>query len=546
MTSVRLAQIVRSWELPLDRRSEKEAIASVAALPLAARADESEFQLKLEIATEEWLEQARAAPILVDAFDVALEHTSTELVSLTAQAYIQLHSQLTEQKGDAARLSNSMARRLLSRSSLIVYLLKYENFSCSQVARLLSETEKSLRISYHSVVAIARKLNVLPALSLPEAGDDLWLSDSELSLMLFPDSSIAESCSIAGDQIAIWTPECDVASLLQRLVRSVDNDQEQFWPYLQMLHWCLLPLEFYDHPVSYLYEFAPRGRVGLSLFSRYPAVTGNPVLNNAKAVQRLNYSWASNRGGDAAHALVEILDVLESLPFVPRRHAGGILRAWLIRMVDLLGVEASKIDLPVTDVIFHRVIDYVIETDTNTQGVIEQRVIDCLAVLAYGREGWRAKGLGDGVNASNFSRHKLGDVEFTNVDERRAIALEAHGGHLSVTYVQDHARSLSRIIQQRLVESWDALDDPQAWSVDVLFVAHSCAPSGLPEAEIMHGVSVEYNYLTYLEFAKLAMARSTSTERLESFNSLVVNRLNDGTVRESTKREFMRIAELPS
>lgn len=75
------------------------------------------------------------------------------------------------------------------------------------------------------------------------------------------------------------------------------------------------------------------------------------------------------------------------------------------------------------------------DNETYTQGVLEQRIVDGLALLAFSGEGWRPKGIGDSVNASNLSRRKLGDVEFTNVDGRTAIALEAHGGQLSINYV---------------------------------------------------------------------------------------------------------------
>ena len=184
------------------------------------------------------------------------------------------------------------------------------------------------------------------------------------------------------------------------------------------------------------------------------------------------------------------------------------------------------------------------ERETYTQGVIEQRVVDALAVLVFDEPGWRARGLGDGVNASNFSRHKLGDIEFTNIDDRYAIALEAHGGHLSATYVKDHARSLSRIIEQRLAESWSAIDDPEEWIVEVLFVAHTRDTSGLPTTETLHNVNVVYKYIDYSELVDRARGHSTAEERIGVLDFYVIEKLNADTVRESTREKFRKIISL--
>lgn len=210
-------------------------------------------------------------------------------------------------------------------------------------------------------------------------------------------------------------------------------------------------------------------------------------------------------------------------------------------MIELCTVKPVLLDLTVTNDLFAAVTDYITENETYTQGVIEQRVVDCLAVLAFDGEGWRARGLGDGVNASNLSRHKLGDVEFANVDKRRAIALEAHGGHLSVTYVADHTRSLGRIVEQRLAESWLALDDPEAWNVKVLFVAHSRDADGLPLAKTLHGVNVTYEYIDYSELVERAVAVSSPSDRIAAFELHVVKRLNARTVRESVREKFREI-----
>lgn len=536
-----LAQVVHSWELPLAIDQEAAALEAVATLGVAKGLEPEDYALILEEATERWQATGTIDPQLRSAVDEALKATPDVLDEIDAKAYFEMYRRLRDGGGDVASLTHSVSRRLLSRASLVAHLLREERFSCSQVARLLAATEASLDVPHGAISVIARRLGLLPGLDRDAAGQELWDSDLALSLALFPDSSVEETSTITGEETDTWLPEVDVELLLRRLSRSDQPDEEPFWPYLQMLHWCLTPIEFYDHPASYLYEFAPRGHVGLDLFGRYPTVTGNPVLNNAKAVQTLNSTWARNRGGDDAHALVSLLGTIESLPFVPRRQVARVLRAWLLRLIELCTVEPVPIEVEVTDELFAVVTDYVAENETYTQGVIEQRVVDALSVLAFDKQGWRARGLGDGVNASNLSRHKLGDVEFANVDERRAIALEAHGGHLSVTYVKDHARSLSRIIEQRLAESWSALDDPEAWTVEVLFVAHSRDSSGLPSAEVLHGVNVVYKYIDYRELVNSAREDSTAADRIAAFELHVIEKLNGDTVRESTREKFREV-----
>lgn len=536
-----LAQVVHSWELPLAIGKEAAALEAVARLGSASGLEPDDFALILKEATERWQAAGTIDPQLRRAVNEALKFTPDVLDEVDAKTYFEMYQRLRDGTNDVASLTHSVARRLLSRASLVAHLLGEERFSCSQVARLLAATEASLDVPHGAVSVIARKLGRLPALQRDAAGQELWDSDQALSLALFPDSSVKETNTIAGDETNTWLPEVDVESLLRRLSKSDQPGEEPFWPYVQMLHWCLVPIEFYDHPASYLYEFAPRGYVGLDLFARYPTVTGNPVLNNAKAVQTLNSTWARNRGGDDAHALVSLLGVIESLPLVPRRQVARVLRAWLVRLIELCTIKPTPIKTEVTDELFTVVADYVSENETYTQGVIEQRVVDALSALAYGKPGWRARGLGDGVNASNLSRHKLGDVEFANVDERRAIALEAHGGHLSATYVKDHARSLSRIVEQRLTESWSALDEPEAWTIEVLFVAHSRDSQGLPLDDVLHGVNVVYKYIDYHELVNNAREDSTAADRIAAFELHVIEKLNGDTVRESTREKFRAI-----
>jgi hypothetical protein len=240
--------------------------------------------------------------------------------------------------------------------------------------------------------------------------------------------------------------------------------------------------------------------------------------------------------------LVALLESLESLPHVTRRQLARLFRAWLYRVIELETSTAIPLPDSLTAGEVERVVSFVTANESNTQGVLEQRIVDGLAVLAFGGDGWRPRGIGDSVNASNLSRRKLGDVEFANVDDRTAIALEAHGGHLSLTYVRDHQRSLARIVDHRLSESWSALDDPSAWKIRVIFVAHSRDVSGLPTKEFIHKVEIHYEYWDYQRLVQEAASRTTRIGDDASFRSNSVAPLNSRTTRQSVRDKFLSIA----
>ncbi len=526
--------------LPLKRTAHDDVVAALADFGRIKGLSPEDLALVLQEGLEAWELSGNVGDVLRDALNVALRSTPDVLERVDGPAYLRMYTRLRTRSGDVAGLTHSLARDLLSRSALIAHLLKEERLSCSQIARLLASTDTKLDVSYGSIAVVARELGMLPELPRGSGYEDLWNRDRDLSLHLFPDSSVEETNQIAAEAVEAWVQEVDVLNLLGCLNPFQSEAAEPSWPYLQILHWCLTPLEYFDHPASYLYEFKPRGQAGETLFRNYPAVTGNPVLNNAKAVETLNQTWSRNRGGEDAHALVALLGALEAIPAVPRREAARVVRAWLWRVIELRTIEPNLLESTPTQAGIDLVTNFITAHETNTQGVIEQRVVDYLSYLSFGWPGWRPRGLGDGVNASNFSRHKLGDVEFTNVDERSAIALEAHGGHLSATYVRSHQKSLARIVDQRLEESWANLDDPSNWNIRVIFVAHSRS-TDLPLFDVLHGVPVTYEYLNYAQLIDMANAESAEHDRIAAFEVHVLDAMNRRTVRESARQRFREI-----
>lgn len=534
-----ISELYNELQLPLDPGHDDDAIEAIRAIRSASVPSEQDLAILLGEGLDDWQAEDSPNALVQQVIGVALEAGADDFGAIDGKQYVSLYSRLRAGTADAVGLSHIVAQRLLSRTSLIAHLLHAERLSCSQIARLLQATESRLEVPANAVQVIASSLRLKPTLDRQQAGPDLWAADQRRAMEYFPDSDLAESCEVAGREVARWAPEDDAASMLLRL-SSASEDKEPTWPYLQILHWCATALEFYDHPASYLYEFAPRGVAGDEIFGRYPTVTGNPVLNNAKAVASLDRTWARNRGSDDAHALVSLLTLLEALPFAARRQVARVLRAWLVRVIELETVEPQPLEESLGHFEVLRVARYIVHHETNTRGVIEQRIVDALSVLAFEKPGWRPKGVGDGINASNLSRHKLGDVEFTNLDDRTAIALEAHGGYLSRAYVRDHQRSLARILDQRLRESWADLDAPESWTVRVLFVAHS-RDDELPEEETIHGVAVRYEYINYCELIEQAVAGQQEDALEAACKTLVVDALNRNTVREDVREKFRTI-----
>jgi len=534
-----LLQAINALQLPIDPSCETKALVAFRNLASGKSLSEDDAVVLLAEATDDWAVSDKANPFLVQTIKLLLAASSNN-VPLDGGTYLKLYKTLRKGGNFWIGLSHTLTRRLLSRTKLIAYLLSTERFSCTQVARILYATEASLDVPHQAVAVIAKSIGHLPELD-EKSIKTLWEIDQSRSLALFPDSDVSDSCATAALEAAKWVPEVNLENILFALIGPRENPI--FWPYLQVLHWCCIPIEYFDHPTSYLYEFHPRGALGQALFLRYrerlQVATNNPILNNMKAVQTLNTTWAHNRGGDDAQALVAIVGLMESLPFGARRQVGQVIRAWLHRMIELHSVQLEPIESSINIQHIDKVVDFVVKQESKTQGVIEQRVVDCLSLLAFGKQG-KAKGIGDSINASNFSKHKLGDVEFANLDNRQAIALEAHGGHLSAVYVEDHLRSLSRIIEQRLAESWRSFDEPDKWSIKVLFVAHSFdSKELLPKKETVHGVKVDYKYWHYDTLKRLAYKRINDASCIgQVFSQYLIDELNKPTVRQEVRRTF--------
>lgn len=549
---INLNELVDELQLPLSEREQEEGVTRLRNEINQSSSFDSidSYLILLSDGIEKYFHSGNVNRELGFAITTLLEHTFASEIGLDGKGYCDVAKHL--QKGgkrDWRGLNPKEALRLLSRAPFIHGLLYREHLSASQISRLLFSLESSLYVPYKAIQVIASHFELLPSLSVEDFENVIQPKDECYSNEHFTDTSADESCRIAGELASPWLDGECLAYDLRLLIKQGDetiltSENASEWPYLQMLHWCMLPLDRYDHPASFLYEFGPRGALGEAVFAQYRVATGNAVLNNAKAVSQLDDQWARNRSGVSAHALVRILNMVESLPFRARRSVAAIIRAWLTRIIELTDRDLALINEAITVAQINGLCEFIQHGESNTQGVIEQRIVDALSVLAFQHVGWISRGLGDSVNASNFSRHKLGDVEFANIDRRTAIALEAHGGLVSPAYVKGHQQSLARIIQQRLEESWANLDDPAKWSVKVIFVSHD-STGNLPKNETIHEVPVSYDYWDYSKLVDDALKYSTEESLLNAFRKYFVNALNRDVVPQRIRNKASQILNDP-
>jgi hypothetical protein len=297
----------------------------------------------------------------------------------------------------------------------------------------------------------------------------------------------------------------------------------------------------------------PRGgNAGFLLDTYAPLVnTLSAFLNNMKAVERLDTAWARARDREPARAraLVECLAVLEAMAFLPRVELAAWVRQWLLRVVGLATPALTPVPDVATEPMVRRVLARLTEMPggTETGGVVEQRVVDALATTIHpDADGWRPRGLGAPVNATNISARRLGDCDFQRPPGAgtppEVVAYEATAGRLSRTYLDGHLQTLKRALASRRDEL-EAVADLASWRVRVVFVAHEFAPDltpgPLPPADYF-GVTVEVEHLQY----EGLIERADDDRLADAFTTHVHAPLNERrTPRQAREKYLAMLAE---
>ena len=508
--------------------------------------------IQIESDVAEWQGGKQPSKFLKAIITAGLDAYAEDYYSISGATYLDLFRRITKGGNKWRGPDWWTTKLLLSKARIIGYLQRAEGYSASQVVRTLAATDPALQVPFQAVQIIS---GCYEAEAVPPTKDEIdktWQVDSDYGGLLFADASLQDSLEIADAMADKFVPHSHVEEQLELLVGKADKaaPEEINWPYFQMLYWLSLIVEYYDHPAGSLYEFVPRGTSANHTFEKFELSTSNPFLNNAKATAFLSREWALNRGGDDAHALVALIELLESIPHAAGVEVARVLRAWVVRTLSMLKEKRRYIEVANPHEAFRSIVEEICERETNTFGVIEQRVVDALSTLAFATDStWRPNGLGDHVNATNTSRKKLGDVEFTQFDSGtldaptriHSIALEAHGGHLTKSYVENHQKSLATSLKHRVDDEWSKITDPEFCVLEVIYVAHSRTGDVPKKTLTMSGITVETKYLSYHELADVAWSKSSTSLQLEVFDRWVVSVFNSPRVRQSVRDKAVAI-----
>ena len=444
----------------------------------------------------EWRANGAAPALLREVVSTALAASSDEHARKLATRYFDLHEKLRSKLAMTFR----GATVITGYAALIASLALDHSMSAAQIATLLrSRGVDDDTATWAAVQEVLAAMSSAPSFTTEQMAIQIQ-EDVQGEETLFADADWRGSLELMAGLAQDLGLAHDIAADLAEIVPETG---EAHWPYVFMLHFSCVPLDWYDHSPVFLYEFSPRGESADLLLEIYEGFdTGsNPFLNNAKSVDRADQNWADSKVRmklrAPASALVSLLEEAGSLPFQTKRTFGAAVRQWCLRQLRLHRVPLRLLDRDsFTQTQLGLFLRKVAASETNTKGIIEQRLVDALAATKHSGPEWRPRGLGDSVNAANTPRRKLGDCEFQDVSLRVVEAYEAHAGHLSDVYLRNHLASLKGVIRSRIDDEWLPISEPSDWTVNVRFVAHS-TDLGLPSEDEIESVRVRLHVMTY-------------------------------------------------
>ncbi len=455
-----------------------------------------------------------------------------------ADTFFEMHDTL---RGKAHGMTHEGATAFMSHAHLAVSLALRERMTAARISRILWASGRT-RCSWQAVKCLLDVTRSAPSLEVHMVQKQYEEDVAQEELRL-ADADEGTCAAILGQAALNLGFQGDLGLFLRALASGDDTHS----PYLQILHFQCTIAEFFDHDLAVLYEFAPRGTAANWLFDRYGdfAGAGNPVLNNAKAVNRLSDDWAATRKDKEirqATALCKIIEGLDGMGFAQRRELAAWLRLWLVRQIRLSRDQVTRIPEHVAIEAIESVLARVAEGETRTVGIIEQRAIDALTALLYpATDGWKPRGHGDSVNATNVSRHKLGDCDFQKFEERSVVAFEVHAGRLTETYFQGHRRTLVRSLRLRRAE-WDEVSEAKDWNVEITFLAHSFDQSFSQDDDDIDGQRIRFYFVTFEEFLEGFRARGFAGDEIaEAFRQHVHTKLNQRNTPDRVRRDYLAL-----
>jgi hypothetical protein len=440
------------------------------------------------------------------ALEVGFDHPT--LGAKVGREFLTLHAELRATDG----LSFEEASALLSHTGHIVQLAEGQRYSASQIARVLSGADERAGFRRETVQTVLRKLGLLPALD-PDDVDQLVWEDALLEEIWFGDATLATSLSMVASAAEDLSFPGDCAPLLRALAPTV---AEVNGPLLRLLFYQCVVAQFFDHPPSHLYEFSPRGAIARKVFGvildELPG-GANAALNVSKSIHVLDEGWARGRQERAAAlALAELVHGLDSMGLAARQELAAWLRRWVLLVIRVRQPLLRAVPTTPTAADIANVLNSVAAGETFTYGIVEQRVLDAVAAAAHlETAGWRSRGIGDPVNASNLSRKKFGDVEFIILRPAapELVGYEAHAGRLTTVYIEAHLATLEPILERRREELETIEPDAAKLTIRVIFVAHEIPPQ--MSLQTINGFTIQPEAQTFAAYFASAPTPSTAS-----------------------------------
>lgn len=547
--------------IPCDVRAEPELLGWFAERLHGMNIDDSDHSSWLRLELESWRATGRPSADLRVLVREALFDTNRKPSSFTFAQIGEQAGPLAEQRRSAcARLSERYfdlharlqelaltfdeARLLLSYSGVIISSALEQLMSASEISRTLGARDSRLALNWYPVHAITRACGCAATFGLAEVKAS-YRTTVEAEPALLADLSIEEATEYVGSIGLNLGCKLDLAGPLRALVIGDRHD-----PYLLILHFQLSILDVCDHAVTFAYEFAPRGQAAAWLINQYQQagleVAANPYLNNAKALLSFSRAWAWGRDDHRAqaHALVTVLEEVETLGTLPKAELSRYIRA-LLRRIARISEETNGGEFPnklpqISDTRLAQLLRDLATSNTATTGILEQRLAD--AATSARHEGWAVRGRGDSVFAASTSRRKLGDIEFTLFETGRVqvVGYEAHGGRVTRSYVDGHIASFGNILLGRRIEL-EAVAPPSGWKLTSIFVSHSSDP-GLPDKVTLPVGDEEVELtLQYESFDKLASELAANEQGGALVDAYFINPLNRLQVPASVRQKVLSL-----
>lgn len=535
-TQSSLESPIRSLLLPISEERLGAAAAAVKGVLARRRIPSQEWTATLEREWLRWTIEGERSKLLVTLVRAMLR-SEPSLPDRFSRDYFLTHEKLVKDRF----LPPAQARSLLGNVLLIQDLLKIKRMSCTQIARVLSVTQSDHEFNWAMIQPIARSLGLLPQLN-DEHCNAIYRDDAQKEAERFADATPIQAIDILAD----------IGDALG-YDGSLHNDLHAFFAdykpgYGIMLHMGCLVLEFYDHPPKEApYEFEPRGAIAENLarkFHKGYAASESPYLNNAKGASNLDTSWAWARQpgyiGNAL-ALAAVLDRLGSMPYPARKQLAPWIRQWLHRIARQQESSYSPVPFPTPTQIGTFLLGAA-DANTQTRGVLDQRVVDLLSVCLH--PAWETRGRGDFVNASNVRKRKAGDIEFSIPKDGVIIAYEAHGGSLANVYVDLHRQTLRQVLNHRRGELTLGRA-PEEWTITVKFIAHELGLTKNFE-ETIDQFNVIWEFETYKSFLEKTEKKVGFEILIKNFNTMITEKINHPYVPEGVRDRFRFLAGMPN